>query len=117
MMTGQKLSEYHTGYRAFSSKVLKDLPLLENSDDFVFDNQMLIQIFHSNFKIGEITASCSYNKDCSSISFRRSVIYGMGVLKTVFQYIFQKWGVRKYKIFDNANGRKLDIPQGSTDER
>ncbi len=109
LLTGQKLSEYHTGFRAFSRKVLLELPILENSDDFVFDNQMLAQIFYANFKIGEITAACSYNEGCSSISFKRSVVYGLGVLSTTMQYVFQKWGVRAYKIFDKDHGRKIKI--------
>jgi glycosyltransferase involved in cell wall biosynthesis len=102
IITGQKLSEYHTGYRAFSREVLMTLPLLENSNDFIFDNQMLVQIFYFKFKIGEITASCSYTKDSSSISFKRSVIYGLGVLHTTLQYFLQKINVKKYRIFDSA---------------
>lgn len=108
-LTGEKLSEYHTGYRAFSRRVLTELPLLENSDDFVFDNQMLMQIFHGHYKVGEITAACSYNEDSSSISFKRSVIYGLGVLRVTGQYLLQKYGIKKYKIFDQKNGRKLAI--------
>jgi glycosyltransferase involved in cell wall biosynthesis len=108
-LTGQKLSEYHTGYRAFSRRVLTELPLLENSDDFVFDNQMLMQIFKADYKVGEITAACSYNEDSSSISFKRSVIYGLGVLRVTGQYLLQKLGIRKYKIFDYKNGQKLIV--------
>ncbi len=107
LLTGQKLSEYHTGYRAFSRKVLLGIPLLENSDDFVFDNQILTQIFYFNYRIGEITATCSYNKDCSSISFCRSVAYGIGVLGSTAKYILQKFGIRKYRLFDNEKGRKI----------
>lgn len=105
--TGEKLSEYHTGYRAFSREVLETLPLLENSDDFIFDNQMLMQVFFFHFRIGEITAKCSYNEGCSSISFKRSVIYGLGVLISTLQYVFQKNKLRHYKIFDKENGRRI----------
>ena len=108
-LTGQKLSEYHTGYRAFSRKVLMELPLLENSDDFIFDNQILIQIFYFGFTIGEITAPCSYNKDCSSIGFRRSVVYGFGVFKSTLRYVLQRNQVKRYKIFDKENGKKIKI--------
>lgn len=109
MLTQQKLSEYHTGCRAFSREVLLKLPLLENSNDFVFDNQMLTQIFYFDFRIGEISAPSNYNKDCSSISFRRSVVYGLGVLKTTFQYVFNKWKVRKDLMFDEQKGRRIEV--------
>ena len=77
-----KLSEYHTGYRAFSSKVLTTLPLMENSPDFVFDNQMLAQCVHFGFRIGEVSCPTKYFDEASSINFRRSVKYGFGVLGT-----------------------------------
>lgn len=80
ILVGYKLSEYHTGYRAFHRRVLESLPLLENSDDFVFDNQMLVQIIRRGFTIGEITCPTKYFPDASSINFRRSVRYGFGVL-------------------------------------
>src|SRR5437867_4085956 len=101
-----KLSEYHTGYRAFSRKVLLELPLLENSDDFVFDNQVLAQCVHFGFRIGEVSCPTKYFPEASSINFRRSVTYGLGVLATTLQFALQKWGWAKYRIFD-ANGRKL----------
>ena len=107
--TGQKLSEYHTGYRAFSKEVLLKIPLLENSDDFIFDNQILAQIFHFGFRIGEITAPCNYNKECSSISLSRSIRYGVGVLQTTLQYVLQKKNLRRYRIFDDNQGRKLTL--------
>ena len=110
-LTGQKLSEYHTGYRAFSRKVLLELPLLENSNDFVFDNQILMQIFYFGFPIGEITAMCSYNKDCSSISFRRSIVYGLGVLNSTLQFALQKNGIRSYRMFDGQHGRRINISE------
>ena len=102
-----KVSEYHTGYRAFSRDVLTTLPLLENSDDFVFDNQMLAQCAYFGFRIGEISCPTKYFPEASSINFRRSVTYGLGVLATTLQFAFQKWGLGKYKIFD-ASGRKLE---------
>ncbi len=87
-----KLSEYHTGYRAFSRNVLTELPLLENSDDFVFDNQMLAQCVHFGFRIGEVSCPTKYFEEASSINFRRSVKYGFGVLATALQFALQKSG-------------------------
>jgi len=108
LLLGVKLSEYHTGYRAFNRKVLETLPIGENSDDFVFDNEILAQAVYFGFKIGEISCPTKYFADASSINFRRSVIYGLGVLKTAFTYRLQKWGLLKNKIFD-LNGSKLII--------
>jgi glycosyltransferase involved in cell wall biosynthesis len=102
-----KLSEYHTGYRAFSRKVLTDLPLLENSDDFVFDNQMLAQCVYFGFRIGEVSCPTKYFEDASSINFRRSVKYGLGVLLTTMQFALQKWGLGQFRRF-NPQGRRLD---------
>src|ERR1700736_40107 len=104
---GIKLSEYHTGYRAFSRQVLTTLPLLENSDDFVFDNQMLAQCAFFGFKIGEVSCPTKYFPEASSINFRRSVKYGLGVLATTLQFALQKWGLAKFSVF-NARGRKLE---------
>ena len=104
---GIKISEYHSGYRAFSRDVLTKLPLLENSDDFVFDNQMLAQCASFGFRIGEVSCPTKYFPEASSINFRRSVKYGFGVVGTTMQFAFQKWGLAKCKIFDPA-GRKLD---------
>jgi glycosyltransferase involved in cell wall biosynthesis len=106
ILLNKKLSEYHTGYRAFSRRVLETLPLHENSDDFVFDNQMLAQVCFFNYAIGEISCPTNYFEDASSLNFRRSVIYGLGVLKTSFAYRLQKSGFIKYKIFDK-NSSKL----------
>ena len=106
ILLNKKLSEYHTGYRAFSKKVLETLPLNENSDDFVFDNQMLAQIFFFNFTIGEISCPTKYFEDASSINFRRSIKYGVGVLRTSIEYRLQKWKLLTCKIFD-INGSKL----------
>src|SRR6266700_5171550 len=102
-----KLSEYHTGYRAFSAKVLLDLPLLENSDDFVFDNQILAQCVHFGFRIGEVSCPTKYFEDASSINFRRSVTYGMGVLGTTLQFALQRTGVARFRLF-SAKGRRLE---------
>lgn len=102
----QKVSEYHTGYRAFSREVLENLPLLENSDDFVFDNQMMAQVFFFGYRVGEISSPSRYTRESSSINFRRSVIYGLGVLRTALQYALQKLSVVKFRIFD-ISGKKL----------
>jgi glycosyltransferase involved in cell wall biosynthesis len=107
LFLGVKLSEYHTGYRAFSRKVLTDLPLLEDSDDFVFDNQMLAQCVHFGFHVGEVSCPTKYFKEASSINFRRSVQYGFGVLATTLQFALQKWGLIHLPRF-SANGRKLE---------
>lgn len=101
-----KLSEYHTGYRAFSRKVIETLPLLENSDDFVFDNQMLAQAIHFGFRIGEISCPTKYFPEASSINFRRSVLYGFGVLSTALNCRLHGMGIRKCPIFDEG-GKKL----------
>ncbi|MBN2452953.1 MAG: glycosyltransferase family 2 protein [Candidatus Omnitrophica bacterium] len=105
-MISQKLSEYHTGYRAFSRAALLDLPILENSDDFVFDNQMLLQAFYFGYRVAEITCPAIYTKDSSSINFSRSVVYGFGVLGTALTYMLQKLGLIRSIIFSRS-GRKL----------
>jgi len=103
---GQKISEYHTGYRAFSRELLLDLALAENSDDFVFDNQMLVQAIFRGYRIGEITAPSRYTSASSSISFLRSITYGFGVIGVTLQFLLQKAGLMNFKIFD-PNGRKI----------
>jgi len=108
LFLGVKLSEYHTGYRAFSRKVLTDLPLLENSDDFVFDNQMLAQCVYFGFRIGEVSCPTKYFAEASSINFRRSVKYGFGVLATTLQFTVQKRGLLNLPRF-SPEGRKLDL--------
>jgi glycosyltransferase involved in cell wall biosynthesis len=108
LLLGTKLSEYHTGYRAFSRTVLTQVPLLENSDDFVFDNQMLAQCVYFGFRVGEVSCPTKYFEDASSISFRRSVKYGFGVLATSMQFVLQKLGIMKFEIFD-PNGRRLEL--------
>ena len=106
LLMSHKLSEYHTGYRAFSRKVLEGLPLEENSNDFVFDNQMLAQIIHFGYRIGEVTCPARYTAESSSINFRRSVIYGMGVLKTSFQFRLNRMGIFQSRLFA-PDGRRL----------
>src|ERR1700733_10149617 len=103
---GVKLSEYHTGYRAFSRELLQTLPLLENSDDFVFDNQMIAQAVMFNFRLGEISCPTKYFAEASSINFKRSVEYGLGVLATTVSFVAHRLGVRHAARFD-ADGRKV----------
>ncbi|MEM6269908.1 MAG: glycosyltransferase family 2 protein [Bacteroidota bacterium] len=107
LLMGQKLAEYHTGYRAFSREILESLPLEENSDDFVFDNEMLGQITYAGFIIGEVTCPTKYFKEASSINFRRSVKYGLGVLRVSFTYRLNKWGLMRSRIFNLKNGKRL----------
>ena len=99
LIIGQKLSEYHTGYRTFSAEVLKKINYHANSDDFVFDNQMLAQIFYAGYEIAEITCPTKYFEEASSINFKRSVKYGMGVLTTSLKYFFNKLKLTKSDIF------------------
>ncbi|HMY83804.1 MAG TPA: glycosyltransferase family 2 protein [Saprospiraceae bacterium] len=99
LLSSQKLSEYHTGYRAFSANVLKKINFMANSDDFVFDNQMIAQIFYHGYEIGEITCPTKYFKEASSINFKRSVKYGIGVLITSISYRLNKWGLMKSVLF------------------
>jgi glycosyltransferase involved in cell wall biosynthesis len=107
LFLGIKLSEYHTGYRAFSRRALTELPLLENSDDFVFDNQMLAQCAYFGFRIGEVSCPTRYFEEASSINFRRSVKYGFGVLATSLQFGLQRFGLAHFAIF-NRQGRKIE---------
>lgn len=99
LLINEKLSEYHTGYRAFSKEVLLGIRYMDNSDDFIFDNEMLSQIFMKGFEIGEVTCPTKYFDDASSINFKRSAIYGLGVLRVSFQHLLHKWGVIKGKIY------------------
>lgn len=96
IMMNAKLSEYHTGYRAFSREVLETVNYNANSDNFVFDNQMLAQIWYAGFEIAEITCPTKYFDDASSINMKNSSIYGMGVLKTSTQFRIQKWGLGSF---------------------
>lgn len=106
LFLGVKLSEYHTGFRAFSREVLQTLPLLENSDDFVFDNQIIAQAVMFGFRIGEISCPTKYFKEASSINFKRSMKYGIGVLKTTAGFVAHKTGLAKLPRYD-ATGRKV----------
>ena len=99
ILMGQKLSEYHTGYRAFDKKIFDKIDIEVNSDDFIFDNQMLAQIFYAGFEIGEVTCPTKYFDEASSINFKRSSIYGLGVIKVSLQYRLQKWGLIKSRLF------------------
>lgn len=94
-----KLSEYHTGFRAFSREALLRLPLLENSDDFVFDNEILAQAIYFGLRIGEISCPTKYFPEASSISFKRSVRYGLGVLWTCVRFVLHKWRLARFRIF------------------
>lgn len=109
LLLGAKLSEYHTGFRAFSRKVLETLPLGENSDDFVFDNQMLSQVIYFGFPIGEVSCPTRYFPEASSINFSRSVTYGLGVVATSVKFFLQKRGWSQYRIF-SSQGRGLMSP-------
>jgi len=107
-----KFSEFHTGYRAFSRKVLLKLPLGENSDDFVFDNQVLAQAVYFGYSVGEVSCPTRYFDDASSINFRRSVVYGLGVLKTTIQFVLQRLGLGRFRIFA-ADGQLLEFSSQS----
>lgn len=108
VLMGAKLSEYHTGYRAFSRTVLASLPLEENDDDFVFDNQMLVQAIRFGYRIAEVTCPTRYFADASSISFRRSVIYGLGVLGTAAAFQLHKRGIHTAR-FLREDGRRIEL--------
>lgn len=99
LLMHQKLAEYHTGYRAFSADVIRNIHLEQDSDDFVFDNQMLAQIFYAGYEIAEITCPTKYFPEASSINFRRSLTYGWGVICTAISYRLQKWHLGHFKIF------------------
>jgi glycosyltransferase involved in cell wall biosynthesis len=107
LLLGVKLSEYHTGFRAFSRELLETLPLLENSDDFVFDNQMIAQAVMFGFRIGEISCPTKYFEEASSINFKRSVEYGFGVLGTSFGFVANKWGLLNSPKYAKG-GRKVN---------
>ncbi len=111
VLMGTKLSEFHTGYRAFSRRVLETLPLLANSDDFVFDNQILAQTVAAGFSIGEISCPTRYFPEASSISFGRSVRYGFGVLSTSLRFRSWKWGILRPRILDGSP--ELRLPRGA----
>lgn len=99
LLMNQKLSEYHTGFRAFSGNVLRKVKYMQNSDDFIFDNQMLAQIFYAGFDVAEITCPTRYFEEASSINFSRSIQYGLGVLRVSLSYFLQKKGLFRFRIF------------------
>ncbi len=107
VVVGTRLSEYHTGFRAFSRRVLETLPLGANSSDFVFDNQMLVQALAFGMRIGEISCPTRYFEDASQISFRRSVTYGLGVLRTSMAYRLWRWRLARPRIFSTESEWKL----------
>ncbi|MBD0285203.1 MAG: glycosyltransferase family 2 protein [Flavisolibacter sp.] len=98
LMMGQKLSEYHTGYRVFASEVLENIGFMNNSDDFIFDNEIIAQIFYKGYEIAEVTCPTKYFEEASSINFNRSIIYGLGVLKVSLLYSLTKLGIYKWKL-------------------
>jgi glycosyltransferase involved in cell wall biosynthesis len=108
LLLGSKLSEFHTGYRAFSKRVLERLPIDNNSDDFMFDNEMLAQAIFFDFNVGEISCPTRYFQEASSINFQRSVIYGFGVLWTAIRFKLQKLGIGKFRIFDDSSSKPLN---------
>jgi hypothetical protein len=105
-MLGAKLSEYHSGYRAFSKHVLQTLPIQGNSNDFVFDNEILTQVVAAGFRIGEVSCPTKYFPEASSISFRRSVTYGLGVLRICVQYRLWRWGLAHPPLFADFRPEK-----------
>ncbi len=109
LLAGQKLSEYHTGYRAWSREVLERLPLLRCSDDFVFDNEMLAQAMRAHFRIGEISCPTRYFAEASSINFRRSVKYGFGVLGTAGKLFLDRAGIVRSPLFSETGRDRLDV--------
>ena len=110
LMTGARLSEYHTGYRAYSRRVLETLPLGANSSDFLFDNQMLVQALAFDLRIGEVSCPTRYFEDASQISFSRSVVYGLGVLRTSVSYRLWRWKLASPPIFSAQPEYKLTHP-------
>jgi hypothetical protein len=100
LLGGHKLSEYHTGYRAFTREVLLRIPFDHNSEDFLFDNQMLAQAIYGGYNIGEITCPTLYFADASSINFKRSLIYGLGVLKVSCMHFLQRKRIVQFSLFD-----------------
>ncbi len=100
IITGQNLSEWHTGYRAYSRKVLEKIDYRSNSDDFVFDSQFLIQAAYFGFRVGDLPVPCRYMEEASSINLRRSIVYGLGTVLTLIEYILQKLNIKRFKIFE-----------------
>lgn len=107
IISGQNLSEWHTGYRAYSRKVIEKINYRNNSDDFVFDSQFLIQAAYFGFRIGDLPVPCRYMEEASSINLRRSIVYGLGTVLTLIEYILQKLNIKRFKIFEeNSHGQK-----------
>ncbi len=102
VLIGQKLSEYHTGYRAFSAEVIRSIDFTYNSDDFVFDNEMISQIFMNDYQIAEVTCPTKYFEEASSINFSRSMKYGTGVLRVSVMHRLHKWGLIKSKLYNQV---------------
>ncbi|TDW96605.1 glycosyltransferase family 2 protein [Dinghuibacter silviterrae] len=115
ILMGQKLSEYHTGYRAFSARVLAGIDFKRNSDGFVFDNELLAQICMQGHEIAEVTCPTAYFPDASSIHFRASVVYGLGVLRVALSYRLHKWGLRQSTLY--GEGERQWLPMVSTSYR
>jgi glycosyltransferase involved in cell wall biosynthesis len=113
VLIGHKMSEYHSGYRAWSRELLQRLPLLSCSDDFVFDNQMIVQALYFGFHVGEISCPTKYFKEASSINFQRSVTYGFGVLGTALDLRLKRWGLAKPGFLADVPDERL-APEGST---
>jgi hypothetical protein len=108
LLVGMKLSEFHTGYRAFARRVIETLPLGANSPDFIFDNQMLVQAHAFGMRIGEISCPTRYFEEGSEIGFGRSVVYGFGVLWTSLEYRFWRWGLARPRIFSDRPEHRLE---------
>jgi len=106
-MVNYKLSEYHTGYRAFSGEVLRAIPFNENSDDFIFDNEMLSQIIYAGYPIAEVTCPTKYFEEASSINLRLRIQYGLGVLRVSLGHRLQKWGLAKSRIYSGIRPQKF----------
>jgi hypothetical protein len=116
LLTGAKLSEYHTGYRAYSAAALRSLPLLANSDDFVFDNQLLVQALAAGIAIGELSCPTRYEPESSSISFSRSVRYGLGVVATSLAYRAWRWGLARPRFLAFRSSDFVPVaPRGPED--
>ena len=107
VLCGTKLSEYHTGFRAYTRRLLQTIPFLTNSDDFVFDNELIVQALYFGFAVGEISCPTKYFAEASSINFRRSVVYGLGVLRAAASLRLQRMGCARFAIFDAPKG--LDV--------
>lgn len=115
LILGSKLSEFHTGYRAFSREVLETIPLNENSNDFIFDNEMLVQIIYFGYRIGEISCPTRYFTEASSIGFRKAVRYGVGVIITTLKCLLHRLELIKDPLFD-PEGHRITLNNGQTDE-